>query len=276
MPEPFLEYAAPYEGKLRLSWMAPAFDTQAIFVAVAEDAEFTVNRRIFVLPLVAEAILTVGPGAWYTRVGAAQGKERGIVEWSGIHGPLHIQTDTPAIPTTSSASLPVLHHKPIVDGYRIHTGKAEPHVVVFEMGLVTDVGSRFSAGKTRWKWVVEKGAMGWTDCLGLQYPDTYAIRMSTFAGPTFPSSTPVLLGPGRTFPRVVCARTPFHRSLEDKQNARGDSILLQSRRTNPTMKFGSHAEYLRYQAALIRSGDDNARTVGPAHFSTAEEEAKVL
>jgi hypothetical protein len=275
MPEPFLEYAGTQDGKLRLSWMAPAFDTQAMLVAVAEDAEFTMNRRIFVLPLVTEALLTVGPGAWYVRVGAAQGNHQGIVEWSGIHGPLPVQTADAPLPASTS-SIPVLHHKSIADGYRIHTGKPDPHVLVFELGRTADVGTRFPAGKTRWKWVAETGAMGWTDCLGLQYPETYAIRMSTFEGPTFPTSKPVLLGPGRVFPRVVCARTPFHRSLEDKQNARGDSILLQSRRTNPTMKFGSHAEYLRYQAALVRSGDDKARTVGPTHFSTAEEEAKVL
>jgi hypothetical protein len=252
--------------------MAPAFDTRAIFVAVAEDAEFTINRRIFVMPLCGEAKLRVGSGSWYVRVGAAQGTpDQGVVEWSGIFGPVGI-SGKPALPTaTTHASLPVLHSKPVDRGYRIHTGKSDPHVVVFEMGLAADVGTRFPVGSTKWKWVAEKGFMGWTDCWGMNYPETYAIRMSTFEGPAFPTGRVVVLGPGHVFPRVVCARTPFHRSLEDKQNAVGDGILIQQRKVDPNMKFSSHGEYLRFQAAVVRSGHDNARAVGPTHFSAAEE-----
>ena len=311
MPEPFLQSAVTYEGKLRLSWIAPAFDTRAIFVAVAEDAEFTVNRRIFLLPLIAEILLTVGSGAWYACIGAAHGTpEQGVVSWSGIHGPVVIETadaQPAAIPFTEretpspvkgiavdqglrkegisllpkalpaalrnpTISLPILHHKPVAGAYRFYTGKSDPHVVVFEMGRSADVGTQFSLAKTKWKWVAEKGYMGWTDCWGLRYPDTYAIRVSTFEGSGFPTTTPVLLGPGRTFPNVVCARTPFYRSLEDKQNAKGDGILLQQRKVTPNMKFSSHGEYLRYQAALVRSGHDNARSVGPAMFSEVEKQ----
>lgn len=271
MPEPFLQVASALEGKLHVSWLAPAFDTRAIFVAIAEDAEFTVNRRIFILPVVGEAKLTVGSGGWYVRIGAAQGTpERGIVEWSGIQGPVFINT-TDATPTLPTVSIPLLHSKAVTDAYRFHTGKSDPHVVVFEMGLVADVGSRFPVGSTKWKWVAEKGYSGWTDCGGMNYPETYAIRMSTFEGPGFPTDRGTVLGPGRVFPRVVCARTPFHRSLEDKQNMRGDGILLQQRKVTPTMKFSSHGEYLRFQAAMARSGHDHARAVGPAHFSAAEE-----
>jgi hypothetical protein len=159
MPDPFLEFAAPYEGKLRLSWIAPAFDTRAMFVAVAEDAEFTMNRRIFILPLVAEAILTVGSGAWYTCVGAAHGTpEQGVVSWSGVHGPIHIET-TDTQPATPAASLSILHSKPVDRGYRFHTGKPEPHVIVFEMGLAADVGTRFPMGKTKWKWVQKSASL---------------------------------------------------------------------------------------------------------------------
>ncbi len=273
MPEPFLQSVhEAEEGVLHVTWMAPAFDTRAIFVAVAEDAEFFINRRIFVLPLCAEAKFRVGNGGWYVRVGAAQGSpERGIVEWSGIHGPVRTSSATTTPTHPPGPSLPVLHSKPVDRAYRIHTGKSDPHIVVFEMGLASDVGTQFPVGKTKWKWVAEKGAMGWTDCGGMNYPETYAIRMSTLEGPAFPTEGAKLLGPGRVFPRVVCARTPFHRSLEDKQNARGDGILLQQRKVDPNMKFSSHSEYLRFQAALVRSGHDNARAVGPAHFSAAEE-----
>ncbi len=274
MPEPFLQSLHTIDDAVYVTWIAPAFDTRAMFVAVAEDAEFTINRRIFIMPLVAEAKLRVGKGAWFVRVGAAQGTpEQGIVEWSGIHGPVHITSTLPTSSSPSFPSLPVLHSKPKEGGYRIHTGKSDPHIVVFEMGLVADVGNRFPAGRTKWKWVAEKGAMGWTDCWGMNYPDTYAIRASTLEGPAFPTDRIVELGPGRVFPRVVCARTPFYRSLEDKQNAVGDAILIQQRKVDPNLKFSSHGEYLRYQAALIRSGDDKARTVGPAHFSAAEKQA---
>jgi hypothetical protein len=271
MPAPFVESVAAQDlGKIRLTWIAPAFDTRAILVSFAKDAEFTVNRRIFVMPLAAEAILTVGGGAWYARVGAAQGTpEQGIVEWSGIYGPVHISGE-PTSPTLIPAPL-VLHSKPVDGGYRIHTGKADPHVVIFEMGLVGDVGNRFPAGNTRWKWVAEKGHMGWVECWGMNYPETYAIRMSTFEGGAFPTDRVVLLGSGRVFPRVVCARTPFHRDFAEKQNARGDAILLHQRKVEPNMKFTSHGDYLRYQAAVVRSGDVKERTVGPAHFSSAEE-----
>lgn len=271
MPTPFVESVSTEQGKLRLTWIAPAFDTRAIFVSIAEDAEFTVNRRIFIMPLASEALLTVGGGSWYARVGAAQGTpEQGIVEWSGVYGPIHVTGDPPAFPTNLPV-IPVLHTISVDRGYRIHTGKADPHIVVFEMGLVADVGSRFPAGSTRWKWVAEKGHMGWVECWGLNYPETYAIRMSTFDSPTFPTGRVVLLGPGRVFPRVVCARTPFHKDFAEKQNARGDAILLHQRKVEPNMKFTSHSDYLRYQAAVVRSGDAKERTVGPAHFSAAEE-----
>lgn len=270
MPEPFLEYVKAVDDKLHATWIAPS-DAKAIFVAVAEDAEFTVNRRIFIMPVVGQAQLTVGIGNWYVRVGVAEGNEHGIVEWSGIHGPISVASGTPTPPTHPTPSLPILHSKPVDGGYRLHTGKSDPHVVVFEMGLVADVGSRFPMGLTKWKWVVEKGFMGWTDCWGLNYPNTYAIRASTFEGPVFPTDRIVVLGAGRVFPRVVCARTPFHRDFGEKQNARGDAILLQQRKATPTMKFASHGEYLRFQAALVRSGDDKARTVGPAFFSAMEE-----
>ncbi len=68
MPEPFLESVQAVEDKLHATWIAPAFDTKAIFVAVAEDAEFTVNRRIFIMPVVGQAQLTVGKGGWFVRV----------------------------------------------------------------------------------------------------------------------------------------------------------------------------------------------------------------
>ncbi len=271
MPEPFLESAAAHQGKLHVSWMAPAFDTRATFVAVAEDAELTLNRRIFVLPLVAQTLLTVGNGNWYVCVGAAHGStEQGVISWSGIHGPVHVQTTDVAHPVPD-VKLPVLHAKPVDRGYRIHTGKSDPHIVVFEMGRVGDVGTHFPAGNTHWKWVAEKGFYGWVECWGLTYPDTYAIRMSTIETPTFPTDRVVMLGQSHVFPRVVCARTPFYRHFEGKQDAIGDSILLHSRKVNPTLKFSSHGEYLRYQAALTRSGHDNARAVGPAHFSAMEE-----
>lgn len=270
MPEPFIQLAEAIEGKLHLCWITPAFDTRAIFVAIAEDTEFTINRRIFILPVVGEAKLTVGSGKWFVCVGAAHGKpESGIVEWSGIYGPIPILTsDAPTLPTNS---LPFLHTSPVSGGYRFHTGKSDPHIIVFEMGRAADVGVRFPLTSTHWKWVIETGFMGWSDCWGLTYPETFAIRVSALECAAFPTDRVVMLGPGRVFPRVVCARTPFHRSLEDKQNARGDGILIQQRKVDPNMKFSSHSEYLRFQAALVRSGHDNARAVGPTHFSELEE-----
>jgi hypothetical protein len=113
--------------------------------------------------------------------------------------------------------------------------------------------------------------MGWVECWGMNYPETYAIRMSTFEGGGFPTDRVVMLGLGRTFPRAVCARTPFHRDFAEKQNARGDAILLQQRKVEPNLKFTSHGDYLRYQAAVVRSGDVKERTVGPAHFSAVEK-----
>jgi hypothetical protein len=268
MPEPLLQSAEVREGLLHLSWLTPVFDTRATLVWIARSSEGE-DRQVFVLPVVGEATLPVGTGNWYVRIGAVQGPDHGIVEWSGIYGPIYVKS--PLVTPKSTYTLPVLHGKPVDRGYRIHTGKAEPHIVFFEVGLVTDVGSRFPTGLTKWKWTAEKGYMGWTDCWGLNYPETYAIRMSSFEGPGFPTEGFALLGPGRVFPRVVCSRTPFHKDFAEKQNARGDAILLQQRKVDPNMKFSSHSEYLRFQAAMVRSGDDKARTVGPAHFSAAEE-----
>ncbi len=273
MPEPFLQSIDVSPGFLHISWFAPAFDTRAMLVWISQNSEGTKERRVFVGPVVGAATIPVGSGAWYVRIGVAHGTpEQGLVDWSGMYGPVPVES--PSQPPAPTYQLPVLHGKSVERAYRIHTGKAEPHVVFFEVGLVADVGSTFPAGSTQWKWVADKGFMGWVECRGLHYPETYAIRMSSFEGtgfPTHPSDAFQPLGPGRVFPRVVCARTPFHRDFAEKQNARGDALLLRQRQVNPNLKFSSHAEYLRYQAAMVRSGDDKARTVGPAHFSEVEE-----
>lgn len=275
MPEAIVEDVGTVNGKLKVSWLVPTFDTRAVLVTVAEDAEFTVNRCIFMVPITTQAVLlTVGSGNWYVCVGIASGSvEKGIVTWSkGIYGPVPIQTSDPR-PVPPDIRLPVLHSKSVENGYRIFTGKPEPHVVLFEKGRVEDVGTRFPLMKTTWKWFAEKGPTGWVECLGMTYPDTYALRVSTFDGGEkgyFPDDKIVMLGPGRIFSRVVASRTPFYRSGQDSLAARNDAILIHERKANPCLKFTSHVDYLRYQAALTRSGDDKARTVGPKHYSEAE------
>jgi hypothetical protein len=275
MPEAIVEDVGVVNGKLKVSWMTPTFDTRGVLIAIAEDAEFTVNRCIFMVPITSNAVLlTVGSGNWYVSVGIASGSlEKGIITWStGIYGPVPIQTkDSRSV--LADIRLPVLHSKSVENGYRIYTGKADPHVVIFEKGLAADVGTRFPLVKTTWKWFAEKAAMGWVECLGMNYPETYALRASTFEGGYFPQEKIVLLGQGRVFSRIVSSRTPFYSSGEAYRNVHIDSILLHQRKTDRCMKFTSHGDYLRYQAALTRSGDDKARTVGPTHYSEAEAKA---
>lgn len=277
MPEPFLESVEPYgDDKLAVRCLVQTFDLQAMLVAAAEDAEFTVNRRIFLTPVVSEVVLTVGRGNWYVRVGAVQGTpNRGIVEWSGIHGPVAVSSGSEEgrDHVGDPGLLPILHSKPVDNGFRIFTNKTDPHYVFFEIGQTEDVGTRFPVGKTKWKWMLEKGHTGWIDCWGMQYPNTYSVRLLSFDGRSFPADKVVPVKHVRTFTNITCARTPFYRSFEDLQNDRRDQVILLERKTNPNMKFASHADYLKFQAAVVRSGDDKARTVGPRHYSAAEHAA---
>lgn len=275
MPEPFLESVGPYgDDKLSARWLVQTFDLQAVLVSVAEDAEFTVNRRIFLIPVTSEVILTVGRGNWYVRVGAVQGTpDRGIIEWSGIHGPVLVQAGERMTHVGSPGLLPILHSKPIDGGYRLFTNKTDPHYVFFEVGHAGDTGTRFPVGSTKWKWMHEKGHTGWIDCWGMLYPQTYSIRFLSFEGSAFPKDIVVPLLAVRTFANISCSRTPFYRTFEDKQNSRRDEVIMQQRKIEPNMKFASHSDYLKFQAAVVRSGDDKARTVGPVHFSKMEHTA---
>jgi hypothetical protein len=248
-------------------------ETRAFLVQVSRSVEFAADSSIlFVLPTSASSCaLNVGRGVWFFRVGACVGTEdQGKIEWSQISGPVEIGGVSDAVPPPPWASaaaerLQVLHVKSIDSGARFHTGRYDGYIALFEVGPEDDIGATFPIGKTKWKWTRDRG-IGWVDCWSLEYPRTYSIRISSFDSPTFPTSGVKLASIVKVFPRCVPARTVFHRNFEERLNEKGDAALLRQRRVEPNMKFASHADYLRYQAAIVRSSDVKSQTVGPAHF----------
>jgi hypothetical protein len=238
-------------GKLGLAWSTPGIP-RAQILSVALDPEFTQTVRSFLIPHIPQCFLDVGPGPWFIRIGSLFGTpERGSVVWSGIIGPVRIDTRKPIV-QLPVPSLPILHTQPIVGGLRIHTGLADPTFTLLEMSEQ----STLPHSKTRWMYSRDVGK-GWVDCIGLEHPNKYSIRVHRISGTTdFPTNQIIGLCGGQTMHGKVSAKPVKAASSGSRSMERADEAILRQANFSRTVRFSSHSDYLRFVAAQTRATEE--------------------
>lgn len=263
MEPPQLSNMFAVNGKLALQWSMPPLGYQSIVVSLSQHPDFSdKDRHLFVLPLVQQCTLDCGKGSWFVRLGGCEGsKETGKVNWSGVYGPAEILTDQ-VPPLVQASPVKAIHTQSIQNGFRIHLTDSLRHGFLIERCAEKEGGSRFPVGSTHWFYAFDTGA-GSVDCKGIQYPNLYSVRISTFemapmenpAFPykdTFPTKQVFQVCKGIAFQKKTSAIARFQHV---KQTIAVDSLLVEQRKANPNMKFASHGDYLRYVAAQERMGD---------------------
>ena len=225
-------------------------EPQAILVQFASDVEFTTNTRTFLMPSSSGGTFDIGNGNWYFRVGTLFGNESsGKVTWTGIYGPAPIIHPKLTI-SQRMPSVSLLHSQTLVDGIRLHTGSSKQNMFIVEYSE----DPSFKASKTSTLYQSDLGK-GYVDCNGLSHYKKYSIRFATFPIPNdkLPSESIVQLERFISIHGKIPAAKPKLPDSGMHSTSRGDDVILKEVRSKPNFKFPSHAEYLRYQAAVARS-----------------------
>lgn len=225
-------------------------DPQGVCVQFASDVEFTTNIRTFLMPSSSGGTFDLGNGNWFFRVGTLFGSDQsGKVIWTGIYGPAPIVHPKLMI-SQRMPSLTLLHSQSIVDGIRLHTGSSKQNMIIVEYSE----DPSFKASKTNTVYQTDLGK-GYFDCNGLSATKTYSIRFATFPSPNtkLPSESVVQLERFTAIHGKIPALRPKPADSGMHASFRGDDVILKEVRSKPNFKFPSHAEYLRYQAAVARN-----------------------
>jgi hypothetical protein len=228
-------------------------EPQGILVQFASDVEFTNTVRTFLIPSASGGTFDVGNGNWFFRVGTLFGTEQtGKVIWTGVYGPAPIVHPKITI-SQRMPSLSLLHSQTLVDGIRLHTGSSKTNMVFMEYSEDT----AFKASKTTTVYTSDLGK-GYVDCMGLSHYKTYSVRFATFPSPNskLPSDDMVQLERFISIHGKIPAAKPKAPDSGMHSTSRGDDVILKEVRSKPNFKFPTHAEYIRYQAAMARSQRD--------------------
>ena len=237
-------------GRLRLVWEALGSPI-AISIQIALDTEFTVETRTFVLPKDAtQCELDVGGGNWFYRVGAWLGDDKdGIVEWSGIYGPLRLQNPK-AAPAVELFPGGVNDVRPAYNAIVFHTGMYEPYYMVF---TVTQK-DRFTAGTTKTYYKFDWGAAS-IQISGLDPHATHSFQLQLLVGDkaTLPTSSVKMLTAAYEVRNKKTAMIIKPETNTDHATYAADRAILQDSIGRRKQNFGSYAQYLQFQAAKART-----------------------
>ena len=243
------------DGKLALRWVTFA-QANAISISIARNSEFTDTLRHFVVPVISSVALDTGPGLWYVRLGTWSGSATsGILDWSNAYGPIPVVTSKPVV-STVPASLPVLHKQAIQHGVRIYTGLTESYYVLFERSI----DPTFPSSATKYSYVLDNGR-GQVDCLGMDYLNTYSLRISTMSPDRvhFPTDSVQQMSEGRAIHGLRSARPLRHADTGMTATIKSGNAILLDSKERPHMRFTSHRDYLRFQATKAATGEEIKR-----------------
>lgn len=250
-------------GVLELMWELLA-EPLVLSIQIATDIEFTTTVRTFVIPTASGATLDIGNGTWFFRVGAWMGtKTAGKIMWTTPYGPAVIASRKSAV-NLKPCTLPLIHVQSIENGIRLHTGLPEKLYAILEYCKE----SSFPASKTTTIYAYDWGR-GYFDIENLDFLHEYSVRFCSFAGAPGAIGTPVRhVLPTETVmqleaPRAIHRKRPGRpaKPVDNtlKAVSAADDPILREAQQKPFMRFASHADYLRYTAAVARTSDTRAK-----------------
>jgi hypothetical protein len=238
-------------GSLSLTWILVG-DTAAITIQVARDSEFTDTVRTFVIPKVPACTLDVGAGLWYFR---AAGMWRGLVEWSGIHGPVFVNSTKPP-PPVGKTFFQVLNTQPLTNGVRFNTTSTTPSYTIIEYSK--EPKFLCSGTKTRY---FEDPSRGYIDCENMDPTHTYHIRLtSTENAKPLPSDSVDTMMEWLVFSgkRTLPFMKPH--SSQDLVGRRSDTVILkEANESKNPIRFTSQSDYLKYLIARTRNTGEKVK-----------------
>lgn len=234
------------DGRLYVSWITTE-KVEGIQIAVAHDSQFIQNVVQFVLPENASTcVLNIGRGSWYIRIGGWSGHDmKGIVKWSGILGPFHLESSIDPIQPLQNKKT-IIKSKELENGYRLIDGKSEKKLYVIELSTDT----MFLASNTKNFYLQDIG-IGEVDVVGLLPETSYSLRYSILN--EVPTDCMIMIPKGNTIEgvkaKVIKYRTPDIRASSDRTQMKSDLRILEEIKSKPTVRFSSYAEYIRYISA---------------------------
>jgi hypothetical protein len=244
--------------KFRLSWLGP-LNAKGYIVSAARDPEFTTERRCLFVPCAGAAgvCLDMGGGVWYFRIATLVGDSRGDIRWSNVYGPyVNEAAGTKGPPPNGATSFSVLHTRSIQGGLRVHVHyDRSAYIMILETSRYNEA---LRATETEWSFHVDTIRRGSVDALNLEYPHTYWVRCTLLDGAAFPTDAIVPLGAGIRV-KGVPEKPVRHFDNSIQSLHRGDVAILRQTESERNVRFSSHADYLRYQAAKARTGTDSVR-----------------
>jgi hypothetical protein len=247
--EPFVMRMEVIRDKLYLQWRIGS-SPKAICVAVGTSCDLVSESRIFILPPFSRNCeLDLGPGSWHARVGAMIGDEyHGKLVWSGIYGPHTIrQSDKSVIPTIPR-SVTVTKVMPIEGGVRFRFSKESNNYYIVE---------RWEKDPVAAKWTYMRDLeRGFADCGGMEFPTEYSIRVREL--PEIPTQTIYQVPEGTLFEAQTSAKPTPSLDSTDRTMSLASKALIREMTFQRNVRFASHADYVRYQAALAKVGGGKA------------------
>lgn len=236
------------DGRLGVEWETLGKPV-ATSVQIALNSEFTEETRTFVLDRAAQmCALDVGPGRWFYRVGTWFGTEtEGVIEWSGIYGPVDIQSKKPRVPLAEFPTF-LTSVKPALNSIVFHTGLFQPYYMVFNYTEKDHFKSSGLKSVYRHDW--GEGSIRVTN---LDPAATYSFQLQMFGGgmAALPTGNTIQLLTEAYIVKNKRAGMPV-KATNGTESAvyAADKAILHGRRKQ---NFSSYAEYLQYTAAAART-----------------------
>jgi hypothetical protein len=241
------------DAKFSLSWVGP-INAVGYLVLAGRDTECVADRRCFFVPCMgAEGLmLDMGGGVWFFRIASIlAGDGRGSIKWSNIYGPCtNAAAGTKVPPPVSAERFAILHTRPIQNGLRAYVNyDGAGYIMILESSRTSTLPN----SDTEWSYCIDGVRRGSVEIGGLIHPHIYYHRGSLLEGTVFPTDRIVPLGCGVQF--KGSPEKPIRPVDVGAQSVhRGDAAVLRQTENVRYIRFSSHADYLRYQAARARTG----------------------
>ncbi len=231
------------QGRLVIQWENQC-EALANCVEIGTNADLTENRKMFVLPVTTNCALATGTGKFFYRVGAFVGEKlRGTIEWSGLYGPIQINSNREAKPPPLTP-LRIHHAQQQVDGIRYHTGTLEPYYAIIEYSK-----GPFNASQKSFQYVLDSNR-GYVDLLGIPHEFSYTVRITTMEGMSgrLPNGYIVEVSDGKIMTNQKSMKLQSLGIHQDRAAYAAASEILKQEQEGRPIKFTSHAEYTKFLA----------------------------